>query len=172
MKQLSQPIHPDLIDAIKYVYEPNKWKINNLVREKESFEYGATEFILNQHNIKFRVAKTTPKKNGQFVTLWKRAGSGSIQPFDMADSFDLVVISTRSSTHFGQFIFPKNLLHKKGIVSKDEIGGKLAIRVYPPWDIANSKQAIKTQKWQLPYFFEINEGMGLSNIKKLFFNQT
>ncbi|WP_249222424.1 MepB family protein [Planococcus alpniumensis] len=26
----------------------------------------------------------------------------------------------------------------------------MAIRVYPSWDIPTSKQAVKTQEWQLP----------------------
>ncbi|MFQ6421766.1 MULTISPECIES: MepB family protein [unclassified Bacillus (in: firmicutes)] len=33
--------------------------------------------------------------------------------------------------------------------------GKRAIRVYPPWDKTTSRQAQKTQAWQLEYFLEI-----------------
>ena len=33
----------------------------------------------------------------------------------------------------------------------------MAIRVYPKWENPTSKQAIKTQKWQLAYFVEAND---------------
>lgn len=32
----------------------------------------------------------------------------------------------------------------------------MAIRVYPSWDKPTSKQAIDTQKWQLPYFVDMS----------------
>lgn len=43
-----------------------------IVAEAESAEYGACRFALEGHSIVFRVAKITPTKTGQFVTLWKR----------------------------------------------------------------------------------------------------
>ncbi len=169
-KDSSEFIHPDLIEAQKFAYELSGLTMGHFATEMESQEYAASEFKMNDLNIKFRVAKITPTKIGQFVTLWKRIGSGPIQPFDMADPFNLVVISVRTSEHFGQFVFPKLVLYEKGIVSKDGKGGKRAIRVYPPWDITDNKQAIKTQKWQLPYFFEIppNTQTDVSRIQKLF----
>lgn len=148
-------IHPDLVAAKKNAYEPCGLTMDHFAIEAESEEYAASEFKMNGLNIKFRVAKITPTKTGQFVTIWKRIGSGPIQPFDMGDPFDLVVISVRTSEHFGQFVFPKLVLYEKGIISKDGKGGKRAIRVYPPWDKTDNKQAIKTQKWQAPYFFEV-----------------
>ncbi len=163
-------IHVDLVAVQKFVYKPSGLTGDHFAIEAESEEYGAAEFKMNHRNIKFRVAKITPTKIGQFVTIWKRIGSGPIQPFDMADPFDLVVISVRTPEHFGQFVFPKLVLYEKGIVSKDGKGGKRAIRVYPPWDRTDNKQASKTQKWQLPYFFEIslNGQADLSRIQKLF----
>lgn len=32
----------------------------------------------------------------------------------------------------------------------------MAIRVYPGWDSPSSEQAMKTQKWQLPYFVDLS----------------
>ena len=72
----------------------------------------------------------------------------------MIDSIDLVVISTRHNNNYGQFIFPKSILSKHEIIANNK-KGKLAFRVYPPWDITINKQAKKTQKWQLQYFLEI-----------------
>lgn len=170
MLNQSKIIHPDLIEAENLAYNPSGFTIENFSIEAESQEYSAYKFSLNNLKIRFRVAKITPKKVGQFVTLWKRIGSGSIQPFDIEDLFDLVVISVRTSEHFGQFVFPKKVLHEKGIISKGTQEGKRAIRVYPPWDITVNKQAIKTQKWQLPYFFEIPSfrEVDISLIQKLF----
>lgn len=152
----SELIHPDLLAAQKLVYEPAGLICKNIINENESEEYGACEFEINNLRIKFRTAKITPTKIGQFVTLWKRIEKGPILPYDMNDPVDLFIVSVRNNNHFGQFIFPKSILHKKGIISKDGKGGKRAIRVYPSWDITESKQAKKTQEWQLIYFFEID----------------
>lgn len=173
MKNPTTLIHPDLIAAQKLAYEPNGWVIEHFTTETESQEYAASEFTMNHQRIKFRVAKITPTKVGQFVTLWKRIGSGPIQPFDRSDPFDLFIISVRNSEHFGQFVFPRILLCEKGVISKDGKGGKRAIRVYPPWDIADNKQAIKTQKWQIPYFFEIlpHTQPNVARIQALFYSE-
>lgn len=60
--------------------------------ESESIAYGAYMFKLNSMNVRFRVAKITPTKIGQFVTLWKRIGNGSIQPYDIVDSIDFFIV--------------------------------------------------------------------------------
>lgn len=162
--------HPDLLVAKKLVYEPSGFTITNLVKEKESEEYGACEFEMNNRRIKFRVGKITPTKVGQFVTLWKRVGRGPIMPYDISDPIDLFVVSASNAAHFGQFVFPKDVLYEKGILSKEGKGGKRAMRIYPSWDVADNKQAKKTQAWQLPYFFEIhpNKNDNIVAIHKLF----
>ncbi|MGB3160007.1 MAG: MepB family protein, partial [Carnobacterium sp.] len=58
---------------------------------------------------------------------------------------------------FGQFIFPKDLLLRKGILSSKSTKGKMAIRVYPSWDVPSNRQGVKTQEWQLPYFIDMSE---------------
>ncbi len=155
MKKSSLPIHPDLLAAQKLVYEPHGLICTNIKKEAESEAYGAFVFELNNRRITFRVAKITPTKIGQFVTLWKRIGNGPIMPHDMEDPVDLFVISVRTTQHFGQFVFPKAVLQSKDIVSRNGRGGKRALRVYPPWDVVDSPQAKRTQAWQLLYFFEI-----------------
>ncbi|MET3128171.1 hypothetical protein ABID42_003290 [Arcicella rosea] len=143
--------------AKKLLYEPCGFKCSEPVSELESAEYGACDFKLDDLNIKYRIAKITPTKTGQFVTLWKRNKQGIIEPFRLDDEIDFFIISTRKGNHFGQFIFPKAVLYEKGVISDERKEGKRAIRVYPPWDDANSKQAQKTQQWQLMYFLEIPE---------------
>lgn len=123
--------------------------------EAESAEYGAYTFELNGSSILFRVAKITPTKIGQFVTLWKRIGNGPIQPYDASDEIDFFVVSTRKNDQFGQFIFPKSVLCHHDVLSIKGKGGKRAIRIYPPWDKTINRQAQKTQIWQMDYFLEI-----------------
>lgn len=91
------------------------------------------------------------------MTLWKRIGKGSIQPYDLSDPFYYFVICTRKYSYFGQFVFPKSILCDQDIISKMNKGGKRAMRVYPSWDNPSSKQAKKTQDWQLKYFFEMSK---------------
>jgi hypothetical protein len=163
-------IHADFFEAQKTVYEPCGFVCNHVMKEVESEEYGACEFEMNNLRIKFRVGKITPTKIGQFVTLWKRIGNGPIMPHDLSDPFDFFVVSVRCEDYFGQFIFPKAVLHKHGVVSKASKGGKRAIRVYPPWDKAQNSQAKKTQSWQLNYFLGINPSKPslTADVKKLF----
>ncbi len=161
-------IHPDLIEIQKLVYEPAGLVFKNLVKDTESQDYAACTFALDKKIIKFRVAKITPTKIGQFVTFYKRSSSGPIEPYDLSDQFDLLVVSVRDGEKFGQFVFPKNVLYEKDILSKDGVGGKRAMRVYPPWDIVDNLQAKKTQAWQLKYFFEVStNGTNIGRIKTL-----
>ncbi len=170
MRQVEKNIHQDLMDAAKFAYEPSGLILDKIVREKESGEYGAFEFEMNHLRIKFRVAKITPTKMGQFVTIWKRSESGLIIPHDMTDPFDLFVISVRTPLCFGQFVFPNAVLVEKGILSKEGKGGKRAMRIYPPWDKTVNRQAEKTQQWQLPYFFDFDfhKPIDVSQVRRLF----
>lgn len=162
----SEGLPEDLILIREILIDNCNFKITQAVPEEESAEYGACRFVLNNSNILFRTAKITPTKTGQFVTLWKRINQGPIQPFDSTDSLDLFIISVRKDNHFGLFVFPKSVLMSKEIVS-DKKEGKRAIRVYPPWDSTTSKQAQKTQKWQLDYFMEITQNPSDSDKAKL-----
>ena len=148
-------IHADLLLAKELLYDSCGFECSLPEKEKESAEYGAYLFQLNNKSIVFRVAKITPTKIGQFVTLWKRIDKEPIQPFYFTDAIDLIVISVRKENRVGQFVFPKSVLCEKGIISTSNKEGKRAIRVYPPWDKAINKQAQKTQQWQLDYFLEI-----------------
>lgn len=150
------------------VYIPAGFDFSQLEIENESQEYGACSFKLDRYFCKFRVAKTTPTKTGQFVTFWKRKGSGPIQPYDSSDRFDFLIVSTQSGNHFGQFVFPKDVLVQEGVVSTPDSEGKRAIRVYPPWDHSLNRQAQKTQSWQIQYFLKFDGPIDLKQVRKAF----
>lgn len=139
--------------------------VSNFTPDKESADYNAASFSLNGLNILYRSAKITPTKNGQFVTLWKRVENGTIQPFDNDDAVDFVIVSVEKDGQSGHFIFSANVLFQQKIFSKDKVEGKRAFRVYPPWDMPQSKQAAKTQKWQLDFYIEIKDGIDANPVK-------
>jgi len=161
-------IHSDLLAAQKLAYEPSGFTCKNLVQEKESREYGAFQFEMNNRRIKFRIGKVTPKKDGHFVTLWKRFNNGPILPFDLSDPVDLFVVSVCDDKYLGQFVFSKEVLCEKGFVSKEKKGGKRAMRVYPPWVITANPKAKKTQVWQLMHYLEIQPKIDIDNLQRLF----
>ncbi|PBC82956.1 MULTISPECIES: MepB family protein [unclassified Streptomyces] len=150
-----ESLHEELLAAKTTVYDPCGFVCSRPVPEAESAEYAAHEFTLDGSAVRFRVAKTTPTKAGQFVTVWKRSPGGPIQPFDSADAVELFVISSRQDGHFGHFVFPRDVLAERGIVSRSGTGGKRAFRIYPPWVEPASRQARSTQAWQLDHFLPI-----------------
>ncbi|KUJ61780.1 hypothetical protein AR687_11210 [Flavobacteriaceae bacterium CRH] len=150
-------IPKDLIIAKELIYDNCNFECTEPQPEMESQEYDAFDFRINNLHIKFRSAKITPTKSGQFVTLWKRNKTGIIEPFDYSDEIDFVIVNVRKNDSLGQFIFPKAVLLQKGIFSTAAKEGKRATRVYPPWDETTSKQAQKTQQWQLDYFLSISD---------------
>ncbi|MFD8531220.1 MepB family protein [Streptosporangium canum] len=149
--------HGDLIAAKALVYDPCGFTCSQPVPEAEGAAYAAHEFTLDGLSIRFRAAKTTPTKAGQFVTVWKRSPAGPIQPFDATDPVDLFIISTRNHHHFGQFVFPMDALREHGVVSANGSGGKRAFRVYPPWVITTNRQAGSAQAWQVDFFLHLRQ---------------
>jgi hypothetical protein len=168
-KQMSNDLHEDLYAAKELLYDKGGFHLTMLTKEKAGTEYGACTFKLNVLEIVFRIAKTTPTKNGLFVTIWKRNQDGKTEPFTLTDGIDFIIISCRSGIKLGQFIFPVSVLAEQKIVSDKNRQGKRGIRVYPPWDITTSKQAAKTQIWQTKYFIPVekNNSNGLELVKTL-----
>jgi len=153
---------------VKEVYDSCNLIISQVTVESEGKEYDACRFKLNELNIVSRRAKITPKKVGQFVTFWKRNENGITEPFDENDTIDFYAVTVESNDQLGQFVFPRAILTQKGIISTKKKDGKRGFRVYPKWDTPTSKQAQRTQVWQLDYFYVVDQTTDLSNIKKLF----
>ncbi len=164
-KNLSLP--KNLLTAKELVYDICGFECSEPQPEKESQEYDAFDYKIGESQIKFRSAKITPTKTGQFVTLWKRNINGIIEPFDYKDEIDFVIVSVQKEDLLGQFIFPKEILLKKGVFTSETKEGIRATRVYPPWDETTSKQAQKTQQWQLDYFLSVSDKTDLNRAKHL-----
>lgn len=157
-----------LVENKKNIYDTCGFKITSVIIDKESKAYKGCMFSIESKNIICRTSIITPKKAGQFVTFWKRNNKGITEPFSETDAIDYYVINIKIEGKVGQFVFPKSVLIEKGILSTSKKEGKRGFRVYPIWDKAISKQAVETQKWQLYYFFEINENLDLTFVKKLY----
>ncbi|WP_413511248.1 MepB family protein [Myroides odoratus] len=128
-------------------------------QDKECADYLGYNYQVDQLAIKFRKAKITPKKAGQFVTLWKRNAQQITVPFDITDPFDFYFIVVANQEQWGCFIFPRQLLGDKHILTTAGKEGKRGFRVYPQWDIPTSKQALQTKAWQGDYFISLSSKM-------------
>ena len=155
----------DLLLTQTHVFDQCGFTYTKPIQEIESADYNACYFKLNDLHIRFRTAKITPTKVGQFVTLWKRQANIIIAPFDSSDLINIVIISVRKEQQFGQFVFPKSTLCKQGILTFNGKEGKRGFRVYAPWDLTTNKQAQKTQNWQLNYFLDISNTQSI-NLEK------
>ena len=153
------PLPPDLLATTAH-FQTRGFAVSEPRAEAESLDYGAHTFHVNGLATAFRIARTTPKKAGRFVTLWQRTagGGGPIRPFDTSDGFDLFVVSVSAGSEAGfwYFAFPQETLITRGVVSRDFIGGKRAIRVYPPGSAPANRIAQATQRWQLEFYFPGN----------------
>lgn len=146
------------------ILEDLNLKIYNLEEDQECKEYLGFNFTIGSLNYKFRKAKITPKKSGQFVTLWKRNQNGHTEPFHYSDPFDFYIIFTSDNYKNGLFIFPKAVLDENKILSNNHVG-KRGFRIYSNWDTTSNAQAFKTQKWQSPYFIDLTEDTNILSKK-------
>ena len=132
-------------------------KITDFVTDDECLEYLGCSFKLDDLKVKYRQAKVTPKKVGLFVTLWKRNAENKTEPFSVNDSFDFYIIAAKQEDNFGFFIFSKDILSKKNILTNSKKEGKRGFRVYPDWTETENNQATKTKVWQTNYFINCSE---------------
>ncbi|MFD1551968.1 MepB family protein [Putridiphycobacter roseus] len=154
------------------LYHQSGLNIQNYEEEAESREYHACRFTINGFKVIGRQAKITPTKTGQFVTSWQRNKDGITEPFNEASGIDFLVIHVIKAGKMGQFIFPLARLIQKGIIHSATKAGKRGFRVYPPWDETTSKQAQKTQAWQLLYFVDLSDEVAGDFLKKTYANKT
>ena len=163
----------------------------------ESAKYEALNFHLNDRRIVYRKGKVTLDRPGAFLAVWQRPPLEDLtsnkpkpkpKPIPLtSDDLDYLFIHVESHSNiseglehrskYGMFIFPVSLLIEKGILASVKNKGKTGFRVFPPWsedrgDVGTkvfSESGKKTQRWQIPFFLDIDEN-GLINpceLKKL-----
>ncbi|WP_127716681.1 MepB family protein [Halobacteriovorax sp. HLS] len=132
--------------------EVNENSVDAFVLNVEASDYKGCDYRINNISIIQRYSKTTAKKIGQFVSLWKRNNQGETCPLDLDDKFDYIIIICVRDNLVGHFLFSKEVLADMGYISDGVREGKRGFRVYPSWDSPTSKQAIQTQQWQMEYF--------------------
>ncbi|WP_413527170.1 MepB family protein [Marinilactibacillus psychrotolerans] len=140
----------------------------DFIQEEQNSEYEGVRFNLLNQTYRSRLAKTTPKKQGYFVVFWEKDDKDKNQPFSYLSSPDRVIVTVMDNEKIGQFIFPKTVLHKQGILSSEISKGKMAIRVYPSWISNLNPSAAKTQKWQVEYFADLSHKMDLDKLTYLY----
>lgn len=118
-------------------------------------QYEAIEIETSNGIFISRLAQKTPNKKGFFFAIWKKDESNKNEPYDAKDIHDALIVNIVDAHRSGQFIFPKDVLLDKGILKSYISKGKMALRVYVPWETELNKTAIKTQQWQCDYFREM-----------------
>ncbi|QIL46533.1 MepB family protein [Vagococcus coleopterorum] len=124
--------------------------------ESQNSEYEGCWFDLNGKTYRSRLAKKTPTKAGYFVVAWEKDRENVNQAYNFESAKDYLVINIIDNDLRGQFLFPKEILIKKGIIKTEEQKGKMGFRVYLPTEQDLNKTATQTQRWQKAYYTDVN----------------
>lgn len=150
------------------IFDRLELHITDLTKEAECEEYAGYNFKFGPFSIKFRKARITPKKTGQFVTLWKRnPQTKETEPFTSADTFDFLIIFTEDKYQQDFFFFSRNTLVQHKILTASSQTGKRGFRVYAAWDTPGNKQAEKTGIWQKKSFINFSDSDGPEQCKAI-----
>ncbi|SNZ05251.1 hypothetical protein SAMN05421503_0899 [Terribacillus aidingensis] len=157
-----------LIDKLLADY--GEVQLHNIHYETQNEEYEGATFSIGHLAFRSRRAKLTPDKKGYFVVFWEKNANNQNQPFCYKESPEKVVVTIMDCHLKGQFIFPKAILYKKGVLRDEHNKGKMAIRVYPEWEADLNKNASKTQQWQSAYFVDLTKEINKKKIEDLYFS--
>ncbi|WP_126243294.1 MepB family protein [Chitinophaga rhizosphaerae] len=147
---------------------PAGLRITGLLQDAESEDYDGLDLLCNGSvRIKYRQAKLTPKKAGNFVALWKRSASGGTAPFTLSDPFDFYMIAVHGGSRSGFFMFPRQALAGNGVLTNGPKEGKRGFRLYPGWVEAPNRQALNTQQWQSGYFVDLDEKDAAARLRRI-----
>jgi hypothetical protein len=104
-------------------------KLNDIVNSKiykPNIKYNSRHYNENGFSIFYTEAKITPKKEGYFVTFYKRINNKN-EPFNNSDHIDFLIIKLNNDQYL---LFNKKDLIDLKIISKDNVVGKMGFRVY------------------------------------------
>ncbi len=102
-----------------------------------------------------RSGKFTPKKKGAFVVMWEKDGNNKNKPYDFLEFPQYLVVIISRQNKSGYFLFPKEELKKRRIISDGVIVGKMGFRVYLPDETGLNQTALRTQGWQAEYYHSL-----------------
>ncbi|WP_017473088.1 MepB family protein [Amphibacillus jilinensis] len=157
----------ELFEAI--MHELGIGKEFKLAREGQNDNYEGCILQVNSNFYRTRLAKLTPKKKGYFVAIWEKDKEGNNQPYNYQESPEKLIVSIIDRGKCGQFIFPKDVLLKYGVLKNAKHKGKMAVRVYPNWLDDLTATASKTQAWQARYFIDLSDGYDVEKLRALYF---
>ena len=152
------------VERIKEYFETEE-----IQEERHNQAYEGCLFSIDQHLFRSRLAKKTPKKKGYFVVFWEKDSQQHNQAYSFEESPDRVIVTVIDDDKCGQFLFPKEVLRKQSVLRTEESKGKMALRVYPNWEKDLSDAALKTQKWQSPYFISLTQGLKREALRPFYF---
>jgi hypothetical protein len=163
----------DLLAVKKQAYDPARLDCSDPVDETTGEGDVAYAYTVGGAEVRFRGARPARNNGAPVSASCKKDEDGLTKPFDAADPVDLIVISVRDtvlSRNFGQFVFPREVLVERKIVSTDGVGGKRGFRVYPPWVQTKTDAEASTQAWQLEFFLRIDElrGVDTDKVRRLY----
>ncbi|WP_210142864.1 MULTISPECIES: MepB family protein [unclassified Mammaliicoccus] len=124
--------------------------------EELNIKYEACSFQIQDITYRSRRAKKTANKKGYFVVFWVKDHNNQNIPYTYSETPDKLIIAILDDNKKGLFIFPKDILLKQKIISNLEVKGKMAMRVYPPWENHLNKTASQTQNWQKEFFIDLS----------------
>ncbi|WP_166626762.1 MepB family protein [Jeotgalicoccus sp. S0W5] len=143
-------------------------EINTIETEPFNTEYESCNFYIGEQKYRNRMAKKTENKKGYFVVFWTKDKNNKNRPYTWEETPEKLIVTVLDQDKKGQFIFPREVLLEKQIISKDNIKGKMAMRVYPSWEDELNKTAMRTQNWQNDYFIDFNSYVNEEKINILY----
>ncbi len=133
--------------------------------EDQNQEYEGFVLTLDDWTYRSRRARKTPNKKGYFTVFWKKGEDDRNRPYTLDECTDWLIITILDQGKKGQFVFPKEVMASKGIVTTGSSKGKMAMRVYPDWVTGLNPTAKKTQAWQSAYFMDLSSQVDGSLIR-------
>lgn len=166
IEQSSDKVIMSWPSLLEEYYLPLGFSVDFIQLESQNEEYDGLCFKLEGRSVRYRTAKTTPKKVGQFVAFWEKNVENKNEAFKAEESPDYLIITVYDNHQWGQFIFPKEILIKKNIYQTLGNKGRMAMRLYPDWLTELNATAKKTQAWQKEYFINQTGGVNSDKLKE------
>ena len=141
----------------KFLEATNASQPFNYHAEAQNQDYEGCTFSWENKTFRSRLAKKTPKKKGYFVAFWEKNSQEHNQAYAADSAPDYLMIMIQDEERTGLFLLPKAILMQQGILQTATQKGKMAMRVYPSWELDLNQSARKTQSWQTNYFYDFTQ---------------